>query len=531
MKPFLSIVKPTVKDPQLWLVIAAVVVGLLPSVWARYHLKDDQILIRQASANRVHDQAPLRRPLFDYVKNFAATQGRLAPLTDAMMWVRARVFGHQLYLIRLLRIVVAAGTAALLYCAARDGSRSPWLCALFAIWLVQAPAATDVWLALYCGEPYGMLLTGATLYCIRRSSRPTGSIFYDCVGVVCFLGACLAKESFVLMAPALLWCRRHAVLASDCDSPQRITRGTRVALFAYGGVGVLTLAGIAAVVLLADDGSYGRSSLHLDWRRWFVRLVDSEGILRALPANSAWFLPIVTLGIAMLLRLGKVTGFERKHVVFALLIVVPQILLYLTRDGFQPRYIFPMLIGFAWLNLVAFEGLRKNGMKPVFRFMAIILIAAWTLRCAQIQFAESRNLANATLGIARMVADVVQRTPDDGTIVVCSPDAMRADGIVHHLGMLGRPHAEVYMCHPQGSNGAVGGCFFGHTDVDVLDSRNVHAVIYLVPRRQVNLSLEPWYDPERFDNLSEYNEQLFFSLWKLRFVRGNGGIDYDLARR
>jgi hypothetical protein len=348
--------------------------------------------------------------------------------------------------------------------------------------------------------------------------------------MMCFLCACLCKESFFLMGPALAWLRWQLPHAQHVDAARHFRLRFPAVVWGYAFSTLLAGVTIAAIATTSAPNSHGGISLHVNSQQALAVLLGPGGILRGLLSNSLWCLPLAAVLVIDLLRLRKIASLDKSIVWFTILAVVPQILLYMTRRDFSPRYCFPALVGLVFVNVVAIRCLLRAMPVSIIRLGILLLVSAWIIRCLLVQFFEGRNLAQYTQAVRRTVQDVVANLPDDGTvIIVASPKTEHAICVVHQLGMLGRPHARVYLYQPNGSDGHAHFCFRGRTNPSILDSARVDAVVYLIPRSTVDLSGQAWYHRERFTQRVSPITRSFISLRERGLVQFHEEIEYDVA--
>lgn len=482
------------RDPVIWSIATIVGIVLLPALGATFEQFDDHNLIRIATSQRVHAQILPAFPLLRILVDDATIKGRFYPLVQIQAWLRAKVFGYDAFYDRLTLIGMAIATTFLIYGTMLNSMKDRMTAAVFTLSLMLCPAAHDLWPHFCRGEHIGMLLTSASLYCLSRSGHQRNMTGFDVVALIAFLLACLTKESFFLLAPALIWFRWQGISSLEGASGQP-PAFPRIG-FAFVLVAFLTGVAIAATLITASAGNQGSRSLHLTVERSLRALAGPGGIASVVLENSFCFIPLIVATAVWLLGATKKFPVNSKTIVFAGLVIIPQTLLYSTRSGFEARYAFPLLLGCAAVNAIALQSVLMSEMQTV-KIGVLLVGGVWLLRFAQVQFTESLNLTAETSCMRRMVEDVAHNIPESGTVVVVAPPKTEAaTSFVIQLGMLGRPNSRVYVRQPAGSDGDTEFGFTGYSNSDPVANEDVDCVVFLLDKAACGPS--PLYENAHF---------------------------------
>jgi hypothetical protein len=500
-----------------------------PSLGAGFELADDHTLIRISNASRVHQQVPERASLPDSIYHEAVGRGRLMPLTLAWFYLRTDLFGNAPFPAHLVNLFIACLASLLFYFVGRKAFGKHIYGFLFSTLLMICPAAGDVWPHLCRGEFLGLAFLSMTMLCAIQAATTTRPAMVDALGIAAFLAAGMAKEPFFLMTPAIVWLRISSANTQLDERTGLLNNCVRPGPIGYAATGIFSCIIIAAVAFIAGQQSHGGQSMHLSTHQIMQVTFGRTGILFTVLTNGVWLIPVMLAIAARVFAKAPFTQSERAGLIFVALVIVPQCLIYATRPYFELRYAFPMLIGIAWLNVMAVRSLFETSTQRSVLCLTIIVVSAWSLRSLQIQTTENLNLWGDTRAICRMVTDVVNNVPEHGTVVIVAPKKTEvAAALVHQLGIFGRPRTSVYLYQPDGTDGDTEFCFSEKTDLTGLSPEDVDAVIFLPHVDRSRVEERPWYAPSRLKHCSSMWQRVYVSISRGQVVSEGQKIDYDL---
>lgn len=517
---------------MLLLVLSTTLFAYYPGLFAGFELNDDHSFIRLSSDVKVHDQVAKHADFFSEIFTRPASRGRFFPLQVATNYLFAKIFGHDSFIPHVIVLVYALSAGVLLYMAASRIFGSVFVGGLLAIWILQSPdpGPAETWTHIWRHEHIGMVFLSICLYCISHSGSNSRAGAWDWAGFSFFAGASLVKETFFLVAPALIFLRWY--LGSSSAFPtinsQRKPFPTIGYIYAIWSMFILSI--IVIVVLNSPKGSHGARSIHTNLFTTVRMLVGSGGIIRNMPRQSVWFIPVV--GLIMWNLSSRRVKWSNEHfylTMFTILWVSPQILIYMTRDYMEGRYWLPMIVGLCFINALALRDIVREKIGWKLRYVVLALIFLWMARCLQINWATSVNFTNRTKVLSHMVEVITDNVPDFGAIIIVAPPKTEhAISVVHLLGIYGKPHVKAYLFQPNGSDGDRY-CFVGYDNPNILKPEDVDAVVYLTRAKNTNLAEQPWYDSTRFRRSKLTGYQHFFSLKNLSWTSFEYGFELDLA--
>ena len=427
--------------------LAIVAVVYFPAIFAWYELNDDHFLVYQSSAH-IHQQLPERPTLLDVFHGDVTRRGHFAPVQIVLHFLHANLFGQHPWLFRTYLLCMAAATATFLYGFATVYWNSAFAGILFSLWIMICPAASDVWPHMVRGETVGMFLIALILWLIwvPARNRRAASI----LAVTLFVVLCLEKENFFVLFPAFGW------LACTKRSQPGLELAKKTHLRLAAGfciVGIATGLVIFFVLLNADDASHAGKSLNLTSTDGLILILRLKSILIKLGTNGMLFIPHVAV-VLMLWKAGLLTRRILAIGIFPFLIALPQILIYITRDSFESRYAFPMMIAVALPGAMAIDQLFSRVKESKLRLLIGIAVIAVFSRWAQVQITESINFASETQALRQLCKSIVRSIDENGKVILVAPRKSEgALAVLTYIGFCGRPNSHVMISQPDGSDG------------------------------------------------------------------------------
>ena len=497
-----------------------------PGLFTKFELYDDHHRIRMATDGPVHDQIPEGEKLIPSLLGRGDYPGRFTPLITSTNHFFAYSFGLNPFLWHIVPLIYALATVIFLFLAASRFFRSFWVGGMLAIWILQVPDL-ETWVYIARGGHIGMVFLSACLFFNVYASHKPYIGKWDLAGLVCFAGASLCKESFLLLAPALLYMIWYLKNESSPSSHRMSFKSLSIIIFLYALWSILLLSMIFLMLIFSkgkvvDGGFFLKNTTIIDF-------VKQLCILSYIPKLSLWFIPIMGFVLWSVKNKSYKNLYAYRYIaIFIFLWVAPQIVLYGARGGFRGRYWLPMIVGFCLLNAIALKKLMKENSARNICVIVWLLVALLTIRCVQINWSQSVNFKSRTHAFENMIKDVVSHVPDNGNIVVVANSADPAYAVVHRLGVFGKPHVNAYLYQ---TDGAItdGFCFPEKGDPDVLTPEEIDAVIYFKPGYRDIAQRQRWYKRERFSLHKSIEKEIYLSLRKLSLVSFDYGYEYDLS--
>ena len=305
-------------------------------------------------------------------------------------------------------------TCYLLYLAVRMLGADIASATVFVLLLVLSGSQNWIWIDLVPAETFGMLMTGFAVWAIVVASRRPSTARWHVLVLVAVALAGLAKESFVLLIPALL------ALHLTCH---RVLRGgtwrqSAVALngtLAVGAIIFVIEIGLIGRSLLVMPAGYGASAAGLslasfDPRQWLQ-------LLSVLPLNVRIVLavtPFVWAGIWLAERESGSSALAAAAVL--VLWMAPQLVLY--KNSMQERYLFPLVLGVAAvISLSLAASLRIPRLRLLWPAGVIVLLPPLVAGVPSTTGTVGSFVAE-TKAANRMITFVAQNVPVNETILM-----------------------------------------------------------------------------------------------------------------
>ena len=434
---------------MLVIVLATTFFAYYPGLFTKFELYDDHHRIRMATDGLIHDQIPEGEKLIPSLLGRGDYPGRFTPLVTSTNHFFAYSFGLNPFLWHIVPLVYALATVIFLYLAASRLLGSFWVGGMLAIWILQAPDI-GTWVYIARSEHIGMVFLSACLFFIIYASHKPHVGKWDWAGLACFAGASMCKESFLLLAPALLYMTWYLKNESIPSSNRISFKSLSTIIFSYALWSILLLSMIFLMLIISkgkvvDGGFFLKNTSVIDFFKQ-VRI-----ILGGIPRLSLWFIPIIGFVLWSVKNKSYKNLHEYRHIIiFTFLWVTPQIILYGVTGVFRGRHWLPMIIGFCLLNAIALKKLMNEKSARNICLIVWLLVALWTARCIQINWSQSVNFKNRTHAFENMIRSVVSHVPDNGNVVVVADPADPANSVVHRLGLFGKPHVNAYLFQPGG---------------------------------------------------------------------------------
>jgi Dolichyl-phosphate-mannose-protein mannosyltransferase len=306
-------------------------------------------------------------------------------------------------------------SAGLLYATWRSLGAGPLPALLLGAWLLVAPGVSSNWVRLGTNEttatPFFVLaMWAAAQAATRRRTRG-----WDVVFVVASLGAILSKESFSLAAPALAGVR---VLASF-DGRQCARTGWPASAVLVAAVGVVFAGLQFAVGAQAGSQSYGGAFLN----------APSIGTYAVNIAHNLLIIGFASSGWLVLLVLwpGRVRWLsgERRPAVLAtavaLLLLVPQLLLYSRQGVLEGKYELPAAIAVAGWIIAGLVWLRDRAPR-----VYALGLACWAIALVGYAFSTwsyASFFTEDSLQLQRLVSRVASNMPRGAVVGIAGDPA------------------------------------------------------------------------------------------------------------
>ncbi len=374
--------------------------------------------------------------------------GRLVPVHCLHKVLQARLFGGNLLLWSVWVGLVGSAGGCLLYLALRLLGFAPGEGLIFSL-IVMIGDQSILWWRLLHGEGIGMVLFASGLVCMAQRIRTDKRIF-EFGFILCIVLAMLAKESFILTVPALLFLKIWFSMRL-----RGMSLNTAIGA-SWSSIIWLTLFSASSVVLIR----FGLNTTHFSYTGWdgynHEQLVNIIGQHARI---SHLFLPIFALigvyFVACTLA-GKQTETEpsstgesraglphlsrdlsRRLFVVGLFwgtITIPQLLLYmksgmLNGDGqaHYARYIVPAIVGYAFVVAELLRMIRiANPTKTALIVIGYVLVGISLGERVAKAYRHAEDFAEESRYNDQWFAAITEHIEPDDPVVLVYPNRMHS---------------------------------------------------------------------------------------------------------
>lgn len=327
------------------------------------------------------------------------TFGRVKPVYFFFHFGKILLLGASPHALHLATTGLGVLTCFLFYVAARGVGADILSALVFILLFAVTGDQSTIWYLIFSpAETFGMFLTAVAVWALVRAAARAEPSSWNAVALVATALAGLAKESFILIIPALLLLRWILACWFGHNRWRPALRKLRGFLLAGAAVFAIELLAVA-VVMLSRPASYGAniaglSRASFDPRTWYSLLV-SPGLASLSVYGAA--------GAMLLLIYGCWPNHRRARpyllavTVATVAWLVPQLVLY--RQGMSAHYLYPAIVAPA-----AVVGLALS---VLWRRPHWITRAAWVAAVVSLFPLFSRGIAVETERVSRYTADAL----------------------------------------------------------------------------------------------------------------------------
>lgn len=388
--------------------------ALQPALRAEFVLVDDHEILRST----LPAAGPPLAHLGPIVLGSDPAAGRLRPMYWVVRLGQMAVFGDSAAAWHASVLGLGLISAGLLYATWRSQGAGPLAAWLFGAWLLVAPGVSSNWVRLGTNEtiatPFFAL---AMLAAVMAARRPA----WDLVFVLASLGAILSKESFSLAAPALAGVRLFAARNA----------WPRSALI-VAGLGVALAVVQFAIGATAGAQSYGGAFLiSPSIGAYAVNIVHNLVIIGF--ASSGWLVVLVLWAGRGRLRPGerRTAGLATGT---ALLLIVPQLLLYSRQGVVEGKYELPSAIGLAGWIIAGLACLQDRAPRTYAIGMACCTVAL--IGYAFSTWTYASFFAADSIELQRLVSRVAATTPQNAIMGIAGDPAADYEPMLSFIDQL-----------------------------------------------------------------------------------------------
>lgn len=365
------------------------------------------------------------RERFAAFVSYFVNQGRFDLLSYLLIIWKWSFFGSNVVGWQVARFVEMCAIVVAVYLLLRRLGSERWGAAFGASLFIVAQTASQAWIRLTMGEPFGLLaIIGASLIATRYQTATRWRTSAAGIAILIAL-TLLAKEMLIVFVPFVL------LLACTSDGsggwqPIRLTK-RNVWLAMLLGIGTLAvLIPVAVVALRASAGAYvsdygtGAPSLDRLLYSLTVILMPVSGLLEPrlsfarLSANLILF-AIVATGLLLLLSEPALKRKWSPLAVGALLLVAVGAVIYLPWPYFQNFYGLPFLLGPALLVALSITSIES--LRPSWRWAAYAGCVAIFVQGASYAAHDSRSAIAARRINRVLINDLAAHSTADSVVV------------------------------------------------------------------------------------------------------------------
>lgn len=402
---------------------------LTGTMFSGFHFIDDHDVLR---IDKDISNTTIAREARIFFKDIFKSKLRFRPFYMLQRRITTALLGNNFFAWSLYFGFLAVFTSFFLYLFMRKIGFSVKESILFPCLTLLGEQAA-VWWKLGANETPGMLmLSAAMLFMALSVYSNRKKNLYNFLFVLFTIIASWCKESFILMIPGLvfwkIWltCQKGETGDGDRTTPMTLLRSVRKNLITAVILLLVCLVELAHIV--TKVGTTGIQ--YAGYEGFNLSRFIQTGIRTSMTVHG-WVIPVQLAVIIVMLYLQfkkNKTGFTSLYnlvwpVILTLLIVVPQIVLYM-KSGMMERYLLPCVLGYAFLMVVLLKYTReKTGEKRIFSkspaeiFVLLLLIGISlqqlrVTRYTAIAFAYEGKHTNAWF------QSIKQNTHEPGLILV-----------------------------------------------------------------------------------------------------------------
>ena len=435
-----SSVKKTNTLNDRWAVASLGILAVLlfsPALASGFVLIDDHELLRFASGIQLGTPLELI-PAFirDYLLHDVSI-GRVRPLFYVLRVVLAWVLGANPLAWHLVIWAMGVVTALLLYASFRISRLSIIVSLLFAGSVFFSANVSLTWIMLGTGETPGVLLTAVALFSLAQAVYRGDSRKWDIFLVLAALAAGLCKETFVLIVPALLYARIVLWKITYQRSFGQALRANLSIVLCLAIVFFSLVSLDVVVAKIAGAQSYGGSSLVL--RGDYLLRLASVGF-------NAWWQGGFLLPVFLMLWSSRRSRWTSSQIglafhtsTFCALWILPQLLIYSTRDAMVGFHWLPAIIGINIANALALAWLaREDG--RLYK-IGIAWIALCIVLFSGVTYVRASRFHADAVALNQMLDYLVQNVSHGRTVVIATEPVRNLENTVSmpvHIAWRGR---------------------------------------------------------------------------------------------
>jgi hypothetical protein len=419
-----------VRQRDLVALVGLIAWGLLvlhPVLDAHFVLVDDHEILALVPPV---GSAPEARPALDLrgmAFNSDPSVGRFRPLYWTIRYGEIELLGDNAGAWHALVLGIGLLTSALLFGAARTLGAPTLAALLLGAWLLVAPGVSSLWVRLGADDTVASFFFVLAIFAAVQASRRRGGPLWASLFVVASAAAVLSKEAFTLAAIGLA--AFYALVSL------RASRRVPIAAWVVLAMGIVTAGTAFAIGAGAGPLSYGGRYLALPTPGEYVRSVAQNSAIVVFAALgwvlalAAWHSRHTSQWRAAWLVCGC-----------ALVLIVPQLLLYSQQGIMEGKYEDAAAIGMAGWAMASLVWLRRQGRNRLFRtglgaWAAMVLLfgfSTWTY---------ARFFVEDSHQLTRLVDKVAMSAPSGATVGIAGDAARQYEPIVSltdHIAHRGR---------------------------------------------------------------------------------------------
>lgn len=337
--------------------------ALSGSLSSGFHLTDDHQIIVYSETLK---EAGALKTALGWISSDMSSTGRFLPLYYVHRLLEIKLFGTDFFVWGLYDGLLAWAASSLMAFFMLSLSFTLFEAVVFPL-LLFLGFQTGIWWRFGTAETIGMPLVGVMLVAAAVGAKRK-SIVLDIVFVLAGVLLMLAKETFILFIPALVF--------------MKVWLGAKEA--GRGWAWAIRKEALPAAVLLAVAGAeilfirffVGTTGIGYAGYGGFEAGPFVSALVNYLYASHAWLVPVsLALALSALRRRSGASGDIAAVLVFMLLALVPQALLH-ARSGVSERYLLPGVFGVVFAS-VYFLRLTREALSRQDKRQGWGAFAAW----------------------------------------------------------------------------------------------------------------------------------------------------------
>ena len=376
------------------------------------HLVDDHDFIQYDYEMRQQNKSMLDVMRGELEEDFG---DRFRPLYYPVRVIQTYIFGTDLVAMSIFRGIEVVVSCIIFYYIARKLNCNIKY-SLATSLLVMVGPQSAIWWKLGPQELTGTWVWGLGVLCLFWW-KETKKKIYNVLALILFIFISLYKESYIMLFPTVMLIYLYFDLEGQEITKESVWQSIKNNIISLLVVVITAIVEVFVIVFVIGTDKTGYGGIDLS-----MSLYDYAKVLfnnLRLPLRIGQY-ALFALGVILIYRKNlKVIWEEKWKVLFAIVMIVPQMVLY-SKTGLEERYVIPWIYGVAYLFVVVVcqnDYLKDKKRRIYDIFLAVLLIGNLLL-----VFREASYFTYRGHGITQMFEDSLELIDEDtGVLTAFAP--------------------------------------------------------------------------------------------------------------